>query len=83
MLSFFHRGRLIRSVGLDHLVRTPKGLSRTASHVRWCEAMTLDGNNRFKVRTGAGTELIFDITTGRAVTSGRPAPAGAPLFEDR
>jgi hypothetical protein len=84
MLFFYRRGRLIRSVKLNELIRSPEKLRRTASHLRWCESMRLIGPERFRLRTADGQEHIFDITTGQPVTAPRRPPSSrAPILDDR
>ena len=66
MLAFYRRGAVVRRVALSALVGR-EALQRTVSHWYWGDYLGLDAGGRYVVRTGAGREIRFDMTTGLPV----------------
>jgi hypothetical protein len=69
MLSFYHRGRLVRSVSLGELLGIwgRLFLRRTVSHHAWGEFVGMNEKDQFVVRLNGGRRRVYDVKTGQAV----------------
>lgn len=65
MLTFYDRGRLVRSVTLAELVPDLTKLRRTVSHYEWGRCVGFDGPATYSVETVDRGLLRFDATTGQ------------------
>jgi hypothetical protein len=74
-LSFFAKGKLLRSYEVADLVDRPEQLSRSVSHFRWMkEHNILDQKQQLEVITYDGNNVLFDLKTGDIVKKTRVDP---------
>ncbi len=71
MLRFFNRGKLLREVKLNELVRDQTKLRRTASHFYWGYYVGFDNRDRYVLETVDGGHIAFDATTGERLPAGK------------
>ncbi len=80
-LTFFDKGKEIRSYAINELVDFSWLLPHTVSHFTWKDNATLDDSRRTLILTTLTHETyVFDITTGKIVSTrrlGRRVIAGA------
>jgi predicted SnoaL-like aldol condensation-catalyzing enzyme len=69
MIEFFKRGELIGTVKLGDLLKDQSSLKRTVSHCLWGSYLGLDAKGHYVVETVEGRKLVFDVTTGKPVTT--------------
>jgi hypothetical protein len=74
-VSFFARGKLLRSYTIGELVDRPEQLPRSVSHFRWLKSSAIDdGRQQFEAVTHDGNRILFDLKTGNIVTKARAQP---------
>ena len=71
MLRFFERGRLLREVRLNELIRDRSKLQRTVSHYNWGRYLGFDQRNRYLVETVEGERIVFSATGQRVAAGGK------------
>jgi hypothetical protein len=71
MISFYHRGALVRAVTLAEVVFEPARLDGFPPEIAWGQYVGFIGPRRFAVDTEEKRRIVFDVTTGLAVG---PAP---------
>lgn len=67
LVSFYDRGRLLRSLTLRALVPDLSKLQRTISHVYWGHYLGFDADGYFVVELVDGRTMRFDVTTGEVI----------------
>jgi hypothetical protein len=75
LVTFYHRGKLVRRVSVGELFPDPRKLRRTVSHYHWGSCSGFDGPRTYKVDTVDRGILRFDVTTGTVAADVAP-PAG-------
>jgi hypothetical protein len=76
-LSFFARGKLLKSYSIGEVVDQPQDLPRTVSHFRWLkDSRFLDRDQQFEVITYDGNRIRFDLATGKVLEKTRIKPKG-------
>lgn len=66
MLTFLRRGEVITVVRLRDIAGR-LNLERTVSHYHWGDYLGFDADGHYVVRVSRGSEIRFDVTTGRQV----------------
>jgi len=64
LLTFLHRGKVLRKVTLKDIVPDPSILLRTVSHYQWGWIEGINSNGEFVVHRVDGTVFSFDLSTG-------------------
>lgn len=67
MISFYDRGRLIRQVRLDELVRDFSKMPQVNKQYHWGEYLGLNADDYLTVQMFDQSWVLFDIKTGRLV----------------
>lgn len=71
VLTFWSRGKVVRSYELSELVADLGRLQRTASHYHWGNYLGFDDEGNFRVTTVQGQTLVFDPAGGVLVDRSR------------
>ncbi len=79
-LSFYDRGRFLRSYAVRELVHNVDGLPHSLQHVLWSAdgVLTRDGD-KFVMMTQEPRQIVFDLSTGK-ITQEKPAGLGNAQF---
>jgi hypothetical protein len=67
LLSFYWKGKLLRSVRLNEVIRDTSRLTRTVSHYYWGRFLGMDDHGRYLIETVEGRRITFDISTGQEI----------------
>jgi hypothetical protein len=68
MLTFYHKGELIRVVRLKDIIFDFSKLKRTESHYYWGSYQGIDMMDRYIVETVEGYRFIFDMKKGNLIS---------------
>lgn len=72
VLSFYDRGKLLRSFRVDELIADPWLLPHSVSHYQWLNRKVFDeANLHYEVWTQEGSWFEFDAATGQIVAQAR------------
>jgi len=72
-LTFYERGRILRSYRVKDLVDSSWLLPGGHNHYDWAKNITLnDRNHTLAVTTEQHDKYVFDLNTGRIISSRRP-----------
>jgi hypothetical protein len=74
-LSFYAKGKLLRTYSIGELVDTPGLLPRSVSHFRWLKSSALlDISRQFEVITHDGNRVLFELSTGKLLNKAPVRP---------
>jgi hypothetical protein len=74
-LSFYAKGKLLRTYSIGELVDTPALLPRSVSHFRWLKSSAiLDVSRQFEVITQDGNRVLFEMATGKLLNKAPVRP---------
>jgi hypothetical protein len=65
VLHFHAQGRLVRTLRLDDLYESQSQLQRTASHLAWVHAVTVNRANELVLELVTGRKVAFSMATGQ------------------
>ena len=69
-VAFYKEGKLLKGYTIGQLVKDAKKLSRSVSHFRWEDKVAFDdATGRFTVSTLEGNKYVFDIHSGKIVST--------------
>jgi hypothetical protein len=75
VLSFFDRGKLLRSYRVDELIADPWLLPHSVSHFQWLDRKAFDESTmRYTVWTQEGSWFEFDVASGQILEQLRVIP---------
>ena len=72
-LSFFNKGKLLKSYKVDDLVRYVSALPHSVSHFQWEQSLKVDNDkNTLEAITLENGQFMFDLKTGEVLSQHLP-----------